>query len=108
MSLISKEGEMFRDGTSKISYDEMENNSFKNERRFNLSNVLERSRRTEVQERSLDLREQVIGECGYYKIIEMKNLGCRQLKRVNEKSKCRCFLRSLVLKIKRNRKGIKN
>lgn len=69
---------MFRDGTSKIAYDEMENNSFKNERSFNLSNVLERSRRTEVQERSLDLREQVIGECGYYKIIEMKNLGCRQ------------------------------
>ena len=67
---------MFRDGTSKIAYDEMENNSFKNERRFNLSNVLERSRRTEVQERSLDLREQVIGECGYYKIKEMKNLGC--------------------------------
>jgi len=82
---------MFRDGTSKIAYDEMENNSFKNERRFNLSNVLERSRRTEVQERSLDLREQVIGECGYYKIKEMKNLGCRQLKRVNGKSRCRCF-----------------
>lgn len=60
---------MFRAGTSKIAYDEMENNSFKNERSFNLSNVLERSRRIEVQERSLDLREQVTGECGYYKII---------------------------------------
>lgn len=38
----------------------------------------------------------------------MINLGCRQLKRVNEKSRCRCFLRSSVLKVERNEKGIKN
>ena len=50
-SLILKGEEMLRDGTSENAYDEIESNSFKNERMFNLSKVLERSRRTKVQER---------------------------------------------------------
>lgn len=51
MSVTFKQQEMLRDGPSNNVYDETESTSFKNERMFTLSNVLERSRRTKVQER---------------------------------------------------------
>ena len=50
-SITSKQQEMLRDGPSNNVYDETESTSFKNERMFTLSNVLEWSRRTKVQER---------------------------------------------------------